>query len=109
LQVRRTAHNARAMVEQFYVYILASKRNGTLYVDVTSDLIQRVGQHKAKMFPGFTTEYGVDQLVYFEIHASVDAAITREKQLKKWNRAWKIRLIEESNPRWDDLYDAICR
>ena len=97
------------MEKQFYVYILASKRNGTLYIGVTSDLVRRVEQHKTKLFPGFTERYGVAQLVHFEIHASAQSAMVREKQLKKWNRAWKIRLIEESNPRWDDLYDAICQ
>lgn len=95
----------RVVEKQFYVYILASRRNGTL----TTNLRRRVEEHKAKAFPGFTQQYGVDQLVHFEIHRSAEAAILREKQLKKWNRAWKISLIEESNPRWEDLYDAICR
>ena len=97
------------MEKQFYVYILASGRIGTLYIGVTSNLIERVRQHKDKAFEGFTAHHGVDKLVHFEIHSSSEAAITREKQLKKWNRAWKISLIEETNPRWDDLYDAICR
>ena len=89
------------------VYILASKRNGTLYVGVTSDLIQRIWQHKSDEIEGFTKKYGVHTLVYFESHESMDDAILREKRLKKWNRDWKIRLIEESNPNWSDLYEDI--
>lgn len=91
------------------VYILASQRNGTLYIGVTSDLIKRVWQHKNKMADGFTLKYGANTLVYYEQHATMDAAITREKQLKKWNRAWKLRLIEERNPQWCDLWSEICR
>ena len=89
------------------VYILASKRNGTLYVGVTSDLIQRIWQHKSDEIEGFTKKHGVHTLVYFESHESMDDAILREKRLKKWNRDWKIRLIEESNPNWSDLYEDI--
>ena len=89
------------------VYILASKRNGTLYVGVTSDLIQRIWQHKSDEIEGFTKKYGVHTLVYFESHESMDDVILREKRLKKWNRDWKIRLIEESNPNWSDLYEDI--
>ena len=89
------------------VYILASKRNGTLYVGVTSDLIRRIWQHKSDEIEGFTKKYGVHTLVYFESHESMDDAILREKRLKKWNRDWKIRLIEESNPNWSDLYEDI--
>src|SRR5207302_7536140 len=95
---------SRAMDKQFYVYVVASKRDGTLYIGVTSALVQRVWQHKAKAVAGFTTRYGVDQLVYFEIHGDAASAIPREKQLKKWRRAWKIELIEERNPEWRDLY-----
>lgn len=97
------------MPQQFYVYILASKRNGTLYVGVTNDLIRRVWEHKSNAVDGFTKKYGVHQLVWYEIAATPLAAITREKQLKKWNRAWKIRLIEKTNPEWKDLYDEIAR
>ncbi len=86
---------------------MASKRNGTLYIGVTSDLIQRVWDHKNKIVEGFTQKYGVDKLVYYEIHADAQTAISREKQLKKWRRAWKLRLIEEMNPPWNDLYDHI--
>ena len=89
------------------VYILASKRNGTLYTGVTSDLIKRVWQHKEKIIDGFTTQYSINLLVYFEMHDEMYAAITREKQIKKWKRAWKIRLIEDKNPFWVDLYKSI--
>lgn len=85
------------------VYILASGKNGTLYIGVTSDLEGRLQQHKMKLVPGFTQRYGVCGLVWFEEHGDMSGAILREKQLKKWNRAWKIRLIEESNPLWEDL------
>jgi putative endonuclease len=95
------------MEKIFCVYVLASQRNGTLYIGVTSDLIQRVWQHKTKLVPGFTTKYGVDKLVYFERTESAEAAIQREKQLKKWNRAWKLQLIETGNPDWRDLYEDI--
>ena len=89
------------------VYILASARNGTLYVGVTSALVQRVWQHKNHCVEGFTADNDVDRLVYFELHGNMEAAITREKQLKKWNRAWKLRLIEKSNPDWRDLWESI--
>ena len=89
------------------VYILASKRNGTLYIGVTSQLAVRVWQHKTKTAQGFTTKYAVDQLVYYETHGSAQAASVREKQLKKWRRAWKIELIESVNPEWRDLYEEI--
>jgi putative endonuclease len=91
----------------FYVYLMASRRNGTLYLGVTNDLVRRVYQHKTKAIPGFTSRYGVDRLVWFESYDDPTTAITREKELKKWRRAWKIRLIEESNPNWRDLYDDI--
>jgi putative endonuclease len=97
------------MAKQFYVYILSSKRNGTLYLGVTSNLVQRVWQHKNKIVKGFTEKYNVSNFVYFETHDSAESAITREKQIKKWNRTWKLRLIEEKNPEWIDLYDAVCR
>jgi putative endonuclease len=93
--------------KQFYVYILASRRNGTLYVGVTSNLVQRVWQHKEKQVEGFTAKYGADKLVYYEVHGGAEQAITREKQIKKWRRAWKIRMIEERNPEWRDLYEEI--
>lgn len=84
-------------------YILASKRNGTLYIGVTSNLLARIHQHRDGTFEGFTKAHGVKRLVWFEQHATMEHAITREKRLKKWERAWKIRLIEEANPRWRDL------
>ncbi len=92
---------------QYYVYILASKKNGTLYIGSTSDLVKRVWQHKNKVAEGFTKKYGVSKLVHYEIAESQEAAAQRERQLKKWNRAWKIGLIEEKNTEWKDLYDEI--
>jgi putative endonuclease len=89
------------------VYILASKRNGTLYIGVTSDLPARIWQHKNDQVPGFTRRYGVHTLVWYEAHSSMDSAISREKALKEWKRAWKITLIEDTNPYWRDLYPAI--
>ena len=85
------------------VYILASKRNGTLYIGVTSDLIQRIHQHRIEAVPGFTQDHHVKRLMWFEQHGTMKEAILREKRLKKWNRAWKIALIEERNSHWDDL------
>jgi putative endonuclease len=87
----------------FFVYILASKRNGTLYIGVTNNLARRVSEHKAKLVPGFTRKYEVDQLVYFEAFDSILEARAREHSLKRWRRAWKIDLIEELNPDWRDL------
>ena len=89
------------------VYILSSNRNGTLYIGVTSDLVQRVWQHKNDFVDGFTKRYGVHNLVWYEVHDTMGSAITREEALKKWHRAWKLRLIEESNPSWRDLYSEI--
>jgi len=89
------------------VYILASQRNGTLYIGVTSDLVKRVHEHRSDLVDGFTRRYVVHSLVWFEQHESMESAITREKQLKKWNRAWKLRLIEENNSAWRDLYEDI--
>jgi putative endonuclease len=94
---------------QYYVYFLASKLGGTLYVGVTNDLVRRVYEHKEGCVEGFTKKYGVTRLVYFEAHSDIEVAILREKQIKKWNRAWKVRLIEEKNPNWDDLYNLICK
>jgi len=92
----------------YWVYILASKLGGTLYIGVTSNLVKRVYEHRTEVVAGFTKEYGVHRLVYFEQHTDIEAAIRREKRLKKWNRAWKIRLIEGANPNWDDLYPQIA-
>ncbi|MBV8131349.1 MAG: GIY-YIG nuclease family protein [Alphaproteobacteria bacterium] len=93
----------------FYVYLLASRRHGTLYLGVTNDLIRRVYEHKSCNIPGFTARYEIDRLVWFEVYDDPSGAIAREKQLKKWRRDWKIRLIEEQNPEWHDLYPALCR
>jgi putative endonuclease len=89
---------------QYYVYILASKRNGTLYIGVTSNLIKRVYEHKKNLVDGFTKKYNIHKLVYYEITKDIESAISREKQLKKWNRKWKLKLIEKNNPEWRDLY-----
>jgi putative endonuclease len=94
-----------APMKQPCVYILASKPRGTLYVGVTSDIGRRVFEHKTGVVGGFTTRYGVHRLVYAESHGSMDEAILREKQIKKWRRAWKIEMIERDNPTWRDLYD----
>ena len=91
------------MPKQPCVYILASKRNGTLYVGITSDLVKRIYEHKNDFVDGFTKEYAVHALVYFELHDDMQAAIEREKQVKKWKRAWKLALIEKQNPQWRDL------
>jgi putative endonuclease len=92
----------------FWVYILASCLGGTLYIGVTNDLVRRTYEHRSKFVPGFTRKYGVDRLIYFEQFSTAEAAINREKQLKKWNRQWKIQLIEKTNPNWDDLYEGIA-
>ncbi len=92
------------MEKQPCVYMLASRRNGTLYVGVTSALARRIWQHKAHAVPGFTSRYDVTRLVWYELHDCMESAIEREKRIKKWNRAWKLRLIEETNPNWEDLY-----
>ena len=91
----------------FFVYILASKRNGTLYVGVTNNLVRRLSEHRAKLMPGFTRKYDVTQLVYFEMFDSLLEARAREHSLKRWRRAWKIELIEKSNPDWRDLTDEL--
>ena len=93
----------------YYVYILASRRNGTLYVGVTSDLVRRVYEHRTDAVDGFTKRYGVHTLVWFEVADDVRAAIQREKTIKKWNRQWKLALIEKDNPDWNDLYEEIAR
>jgi putative endonuclease len=90
-----------------YVYMLASQRYGTLYLGVTADLVRPVYEHREAFVAGFTKEYEVKRLVWYEIHTDIVAAITREKQLKKWNRAWKIELVQQRNPHWRDLFDEI--
>jgi putative endonuclease len=91
----------------YWVYMLASRPDGTLYVGVTSDLVRRVAEHREGVLPGFTERYGVKRLVWYETHDSIEAAIRREKRLKKWPRAWKVALIESANPKWRDLWDDV--
>jgi len=95
------------MEKQYAVYILASERNGTLYVGITGDLEHRVWEHKQKKVPGFTQKYDVNRLVYYELHNNPNDAILREKQIKAWKRRWKLALIEKENPKWDDFYADI--
>ena len=95
-------------MRDYYVYIMASKRNGTLYVGVTSNLERRVYEHKEGMVDGFSNKYGVDKLVHYERFGRVEDAIAREKCIKRWKRVWKLRLIEEANPEWNDLGADIC-
>ena len=89
------------------VYILASERNGTLYIGVTSDVVKRVWEHQSDFVDGFTKQYQVHKLVWYEVHENMESAITREKQLKEWKRQWKVELIEKVNPYWNDLYPTI--
>ncbi len=95
------------MHKEFYVYIMVSKRNGTLYIGVTSNLIKRVWEHKNHVVEGFTSKYRIHDLVYFEQHIEAESAIRREKRLKLWKRQWKVDLINKQNPRWSDLYPVI--
>jgi putative endonuclease len=96
-------------VVSYWVYILASKPRGTLYIGVTNDLVRRVSEHRSGDVPGFTKDYNVKMLVYFEEHADIERAIEREKKLKRWARAWKVDLIWAKNPEWDDLFDDIAK
>ena len=96
-----------AWEKQPCVYLLAGKRNGTLYVGVTSDLVKRVWEHKNDLVEGFTAKYGVHLLVYYEMHADMLGAITREKQIKKWDRSWNLKLVERNNPEWKDLWPEV--
>ena len=93
--------------KQYYVYIMASKRNGTLYIGVTSNLADRIYKHKQGLYDGFTKKYNINKLIHYEIYGDVYAAISREKQLKDWKRDWKIELIEKENPAWRDLFDDL--
>jgi putative endonuclease len=92
----------------YYVYLLASDRNGTLYVGVTNDLVRRVSEHRQHLVPGFTKTYDVTRLVWFEVHQLIHEAIAREKRIKTWKRAWKIELFRENNPDWVDLFPEIA-
>ena len=96
-------------MKSYYVYILASKKNGTLYIGVTSNLIKRIQEHKTKAVKGFTEKYNINKLVHYEQTEDVYSALAREKALKKWNRSWKIKLIEEENPNCNDLYFNIIQ
>jgi len=96
-------------MEQYYIYLLASRRNGTLYIGVTNNLVKRIWQHKNNIIEGFSKKYNIHKLVYYETTADVNSAITREKQMKKWNRQWKIELIEKHNPNWEDLYYGLIK
>jgi len=91
-------------MRQYFVYMLASKKNGTLYIGITNNLIKRVYEHRNNLVEGFTKRYGVHKLIYYEIYSDIYDAIEREKRMKKWNRGWKINLIKKSNPNWEDLY-----
>jgi len=97
------------MDKSSYVYILASSLNGTLYVGVTSDLVKRVWQHREGLADGFTKQHDIKNLVWYEVHSDITEAIRREKQIKKWNRNWKVELIQQKNPRWCDLYADITK
>ncbi len=94
-------------MKKYYIYILASKRNGTLYIGITNNIARGIYEHRNNLFEGFTKKYGVHRLVYVEVYHDVRDALKREKQLKKWNRAWKIALIEKENPEWADLYEML--
>ena len=107
IQTPRMRHGIR-MTKKPAVYIMANRRNGTLYAGVTSHLLKRVWEHKNGLLPGFTTKYHVHLLVYVEPHGTMKEAISREKQIKKWKRAWKIELIEKSNPTWDDIAEGLA-
>jgi putative endonuclease len=92
----------------YYVYILASRRDGAIYVGITNDLVRRVYEHRTKAVPGFTAKYNITRLVWFEAYDDPISAISREKELKKWKRDWKVQLIRAQNPEWNDLYESIC-
>ena|SRR5271157_2549344 len=94
-------------MNDYYVYIICSKRNGTMYTGVTSDLVKRIYEHKSNLVDGFSKKYDVHRLVWYESHATAEEAIIREKQIKKWSRRWKLNLIERDNPEWHDLYEDI--
>jgi putative endonuclease len=101
------SREVNSILKPSYVYILASKRNGTLYIGVTEDLIKRVYEHKNNLVEGFTKKYSVHTLVYYKQCDNIETAITQEKRLKRWNRKWKLELIEKENPDWKDLYEGL--
>ena len=92
----------------YYVYILASRKDGAIYVGITNDIVRRIYEHRTKAAPGFTSKYNIARLVWLEIYEDPISAISRERELKKWKRAWKVQLIEGQNPQWEDLYESIC-
>jgi putative endonuclease len=92
----------------YYVYIIASRKDGAIYLGVTNDIVRRIYEHRTKAAPSFASRYNITRLVWFEIYDDPTSAISREKELKKWKRSWKVQLIEEQNPEWVDLYDTIC-
>ena len=94
-------------MKNMYVYIITNKKDGTLYIGVTNNLVRRIYEHKNKIFKGFSYKYGLDKLVYYEHFDDIESAILREKELKKWRRLWKIELIEKDNPEWKDLYEGL--
>jgi putative endonuclease len=100
--------NLTIKVMSYYVYILASRKDGATCIGVTNDLVRRIYEHRTKAVPGFTSRYNITRLVWFEIHEDPISAISREKELNKWKRGWKVQLIEAQNPDWDDLYESIC-
>jgi putative endonuclease len=102
-----TVHDG-LQVMAYYVYILASRKDGAIYIRVTNDIVRRIYEHRIKAVPGFTSKYNITRLVWFEIYEDPISAISREKELKKWKRDWKIQLIEAQNPQWNDLYESIC-
>ncbi len=108
LRLRRPRNDGERSLA-YYVYLLASRKHGTLYLGVTNNLVRRIYEHKSKAAPGFTARYGVNRLMWFENYQDPVTAISREKEIKKWRRDWKIRLIEETNPDWLDLYPGIAR
>ena len=96
------------IIMSYFVYILASRKDGAIYIGVTNDIVRRVYDHRTKAVPGFTSKYNITRLVWFDIYDDPISAISREKELKKWRRAWKVQLIEAQNPDWNDLYESIC-
>jgi putative endonuclease len=95
-------------IMSYYVYIIASRKDGAIYVGVTNDIVRRIYEHRIKAVPGFTSRFNITRLVWFEIYDDPISAISREKELKKWKRSWKVQLIEKDNPEWKDLYESIC-
>jgi putative endonuclease len=103
----KATRNPKGAKMKSYIYIMTNKKNGTLYIGVTSDIVKRVYEHKNKLTDGFTKKYNLEKLVYYEIYDDIKEAITREKQLKNWKRDWKLELINKVNSNWDDLYNGI--